>query len=112
MTEEIYNTLQSVSNYKKRNFYISIDFDVVFKHHTDDSFYLFRGNSMHSVFYNQNLMTTYEIKHVSYDGIFPIIQHAKENIMPFLITKILPDTSAHLKIDQILSFNVSIIYEI
>lgn len=112
MTEEIYTTLLSVPNFKKRKFYISIDFDVVLKHNTEDSFYLFRGNSMHSVLYNQKLLTTYAVNHVSYDGIFPIIQHAKENIMPFLMTKILPDTSAHLKIYQILSFNVSIIYEI
>ena len=90
---------------------MAIDFDDLLKHYTKDNFYLFRGNSMHSKFYNSDLMTTYEIVHVSYHGVHPIIQHAKENIMPFLITKILPDTSYHLKIHQILSFNVSIIFK-
>ena len=48
--------IQNIKDYKKITFYILIDFDVSLKEKTSESYYIYKANSLNSVFYENDLI--------------------------------------------------------
>ena len=104
--------IQNIKDYKKITFYILIDFDVSLKEKTSESYYIYKANSLNSVFYENDLINAYVLDKITYDHIFQIITLGQDFDYSTIFHKIFPKNSQHLLIDLLLSLNITILYSI
>lgn len=89
--------------------YIRYDFDVVYKHNQEESYYIYKGHAAHLAVSLDDVYTQFVyFNTISYVNLHDFVTETVQKI-PQLINSLVPDSS-HLTIKEILSINISILF--
>ena len=115
MASEVFHRLQLIKTKcekkKKKigNLNLSLNYDMLLKENDNDSYYVYCGNSAHSILYNPLESTLVPLTEFTLLNVYNILAAHEELDLNKILTENCP-SSKNVVIDRLLSINVTAIY--